>query len=174
MTELRLGAEFPTPDRAEWLAAVEKVLRGKPFDKVLVGATRDGLDIQPLYTAADGRGTAPVPADPTRIAQGWDVRQVHDGDDPEVASAIVGELERGVTSVELTAPAAGWSLERLRRATEGVLLDLAPVALAPDADVEDYLSRQRDYDPDIWIIEVEDREGRHFLDDWLLRDGHAD
>ena len=45
---------------------------------------------------------------------------------------------------------------------------------APDADVEDYLSRQRDYDPDIWIIEVEDREGRHFLDDWLLRDGHAD
>lgn len=136
MTELRLGAEFPTPDRAEWLAAVEKVLRGKPFEKVLVGATRDGLDIQPLYTAADGRGTAPVPVDPTRIAQGWDVRQVHDGDDPEVASAIVGELERGVTSVELTAPAAGWSLERLRRATEGVLLDLAPVALAPHADVD--------------------------------------
>ena len=136
MTELRLGAEFPTPDRAEWLAAVEKVLRGKPFDKVLVGATRDGLDIQPLYTAADGRGTAPVPADPTRIAQGWDVRQVHDGDDPGLAAAIIGELERGVTSVELTAPAAGWTLGSLRLATDGVLLDLAPVVLAPHAQVE--------------------------------------
>lgn len=35
---------------------------------------------------------------------------------------------------------------------------------------DDYLGRQADYDSDLWIIEVEDREGRHFLDDWLDRD----
>jgi len=35
----------------------------------------------------------------------------------------------------------------------------------PDRDVEDSLTRQRGFDPDIWIIEVEDRKGRHLLDE---------
>lgn len=35
---------------------------------------------------------------------------------------------------------------------------------APDADVEAYLTREIRFDPDVWIVEVEDREGRHFLD----------
>ncbi|WP_424928436.1 DUF1491 family protein [Amaricoccus tamworthensis] len=34
-----------------------------------------------------------------------------------------------------------------------------------DADVEAYLARQRSFDPDIWIIEVEDRHGRTLLDE---------
>jgi hypothetical protein len=35
---------------------------------------------------------------------------------------------------------------------------------APEADAEAYLGRQLKFDPDVWIIEVEDRAGRHFLD----------
>jgi hypothetical protein len=35
---------------------------------------------------------------------------------------------------------------------------------APDADVEAYLGRELKFDPDIWIVEVEDRAGHHFLD----------
>jgi hypothetical protein len=35
---------------------------------------------------------------------------------------------------------------------------------APDADAEAYLARQVRFDPDVWIIETEDRAGRHFLD----------
>lgn len=35
---------------------------------------------------------------------------------------------------------------------------------APDAAVEAYLVREIKFDPDIWIVEVEDRAGRHFLD----------
>ena len=35
------------------------------------------------------------------------------------------------------------------------------------AEVDAYLSRQLDFDPDVWVVEVEDRQGRHFLDDWL-------
>ncbi len=35
---------------------------------------------------------------------------------------------------------------------------------APDADVEAYLARQMKFDPDAWIVEVEDRAGRNFLD----------
>jgi hypothetical protein len=35
---------------------------------------------------------------------------------------------------------------------------------APDAEAEAYLTRQVRFDPDLWIIETEDRAGRHFLD----------
>jgi hypothetical protein len=35
---------------------------------------------------------------------------------------------------------------------------------APDADVEAYLVRQIKFDPDLWIVEIEDRAGRHFLE----------
>jgi hypothetical protein len=38
-----------------------------------------------------------------------------------------------------------------------------------EADVDDYLARQISYDPDLWIIEVEDRGMRHFLDSWLVK-----
>ena len=37
----------------------------------------------------------------------------------------------------------------------------------PEAETDAYLERQIDFDPDIWIVSVEDRQGRHFLDDWL-------
>jgi hypothetical protein len=37
-----------------------------------------------------------------------------------------------------------------------------PVA-EPDADA--YLTRQLKIDPDLWILEIEDREGRHFIDE---------
>jgi hypothetical protein len=35
---------------------------------------------------------------------------------------------------------------------------------ASDADVDAYLARELKFDPDIWIVEVEDRGGRNFLD----------
>jgi len=38
---------------------------------------------------------------------------------------------------------------------------------AAEAEVDGYLARQLTFDPDLWIIVVEDRQGRHFLEDWL-------
>ncbi|MGH1330488.1 MAG: DUF1491 family protein [Paracoccaceae bacterium] len=38
------------------------------------------------------------------------------------------------------------------------------LAEGDDADVEAALARQRGFDPDLWVIEVEDREGRTLLD----------
>jgi hypothetical protein len=39
---------------------------------------------------------------------------------------------------------------------------------APDADIEARLVREIRYDPDVWIVEVEDRAGRNFLDDAVV------
>jgi hypothetical protein len=39
----------------------------------------------------------------------------------------------------------------------------AQVEGAPEADVDAALARQRRYDPDLWVIEVEDPRGRHLL-----------
>ena len=38
---------------------------------------------------------------------------------------------------------------------------------APETEADAYLDRQHAFDPDLWVIAVEDRSGRHFLDDWL-------
>jgi hypothetical protein len=34
-----------------------------------------------------------------------------------------------------------------------------------ERDVDAAIARQRDFDPDLWVIEVEDRAGRHLLDE---------
>jgi hypothetical protein len=34
----------------------------------------------------------------------------------------------------------------------------------PEAAVDAAIDRQRGFDPDLWVIEVEDRQGRHLLD----------
>lgn len=35
----------------------------------------------------------------------------------------------------------------------------------PEAQVEETARRQRGRDPDLWVIEIEDRAGRHLLDE---------
>ncbi|MBO6765274.1 DUF1491 family protein [Maricaulis sp.] len=34
---------------------------------------------------------------------------------------------------------------------------------AGEADIDAYCRRRIDNDPDIWLVEIEDRDGRHFL-----------
>jgi hypothetical protein len=35
---------------------------------------------------------------------------------------------------------------------------------APETAVETYIARESRIDPDIWVVEIEERSGRHFLD----------
>ena len=41
----------------------------------------------------------------------------------------------------------------------------AELCAGPDPDVDAAATRQSGFDPDIWVIEVEDRAGRHLLDE---------
>lgn len=39
-----------------------------------------------------------------------------------------------------------------------------------ERDVDASLTKQRSFDPDMWLIEIEDRKGRHLLDEEGLAD----
>ena len=46
---------------------------------------------------------------------------------------------------------------------DGERLWIQPVTSDSEAELDAYIARQRQYDPDLWIVEIEDRQGRHFL-----------
>jgi hypothetical protein len=81
------------------------------------------------------------------------------------AGAIYIKVSRLDGTATLYGPApAGLDEAREDRRWQPCLKD-APVA---EADADAFLQRQIDFDSDIWIVAVEDRVGRHFLDDWLV------
>lgn len=145
---LALAAEFATPTREAWLAAVDKALKGGAFER-LVSTTLDGIRIEPLYTADDVatrhdeagfpgldplmRGGRPEP----RPMGDWDIRAAVGHPDPATANAwALTELRNGATSLDLVVDAGGSccgvscrSADDLRRVLDGVLLDIAPISL---------------------------------------------
>lgn len=38
----------------------------------------------------------------------------------------------------------------------------------PESDIDRYVASQAEFDSDLWLVEVEDAKGRHFLDEWLV------
>jgi hypothetical protein len=49
------------------------------------------------------------------------------------------------------------------RPVERVFAPTSPGPL-PEQDVEARMAREIRFDPDLWIVEIEDKTGRHFLD----------
>jgi len=49
------------------------------------------------------------------------------------------------------------------RPVERIFIQSPPQAV-DEATVEARLTREINFDPDVWIVEIEDRAGRHFLD----------
>ncbi|HBH90267.1 DUF1491 family protein [Ponticaulis sp.] len=38
---------------------------------------------------------------------------------------------------------------------------------AEEREIDELIQRRRSYDPDLWVVEIEDREGRHFLTEFV-------
>jgi methylmalonyl-CoA mutase len=132
-----IAADFPEPSREAWLGLVEKTLKGVPFDK-LTSRTADGLAIEPLYTVETSATPEPNAVRPPLRPdeRPWDVRTPVDHPSPAQANAdALRDLQNGAASVLLTLDPSGergiavGSADDLARVLDGVLLDLAPVAL---------------------------------------------
>lgn len=46
---------------------------------------------------------------------------------------------------------------------DGEAVWMQPAASTEEPDLDRYIERARKFDPDLWVVEIEDRRGRHFL-----------
>ncbi|MEL7239687.1 MAG: methylmalonyl-CoA mutase family protein, partial [Planctomycetota bacterium] len=155
-TTFSLAGDFPKLDKAEWQALAEAALKGAPVAK-LVKRVGD-LTIDPLYLAESDLvdvgwpGAAPFVRGTAAHRAPWDIKQVYRFARPTAANrAILTDLERGVTSVELHLDGAcrtggderstdlvgdGLALaniESLQTTLAGVFDELAPVGFSAGA-----------------------------------------
>ena len=79
----------------------------------------------------------------------------------EEAGAIFVRVCRLDGTSDLFGPAPQSALES--GATDRIFASCLASQPAPDTEIETYLSRETKFDPDLWIVEVEDRAGRNFL-----------
>ena len=81
----------------------------------------------------------------------------------EEAGAVFVKVNRLDGTAQLYGPAPQTAFDEARP-SDRAFVALAKLDPAPEAEIETMLSRQLKYDPDLWIVELEDAAGRHFLD----------
>jgi len=128
----RLAADFAPATEAQWRALVDKTLGETPFG-ALEKTTVEKLPIAPLYAPA------PRPAAPARTIpadRAWEVATLVTHPDPARAnSEILADLRGGAAAAVVRIDPTGragvavGSAEALVRVLDGVILELAPVAL---------------------------------------------
>lgn len=86
----------------------------------------------------------------------------------EEAGAIFIKISRLDGTGTLYGPAPQAIFDEAQPAGRVFTILIGRDAPAPDADIEARLVREISFDPDVWIVEIEDRVGRHFLDDAVV------
>jgi hypothetical protein len=81
----------------------------------------------------------------------------------EEAGAIFIKLNRLDGTAELFAPAPQSAFDDARPPDRAFSRPFGKDPV-PEQKVEDKLAKEARFDPDVWIVEVEDRAGRHFID----------
>lgn len=74
--------------------------------------------------------------------------------DARAGSVLVKVINRTDNSVRLYAEATR---------ADGETIWMRPSRAATEAELDAYVERARRIDPDLWVVEVEDRQGRSFL-----------
>ncbi|WP_295557133.1 methylmalonyl-CoA mutase family protein [uncultured Hyphomicrobium sp.] len=145
-TATPLASDFEAATRAQWLALVDKAIKGADFEKKLVTRNADGIRIDPIYVRATSipalqtaiPGHAPFTRGTNEVVQGlgWEIRQRVNAADPEGANReILSELEGGSNGILLEIEAPGQTGCRIQSAADmvaalsGMRIDLAPVEL---------------------------------------------
>jgi hypothetical protein len=86
----------------------------------------------------------------------------------EEAGAVYIKINRLDGTGVLYGPAPQAVFDEAQPAGRTFTIILGAQAPVPEADIEARLVREVRYDPDVWIVEVEDRAGRHFLDEAVV------
>lgn len=81
----------------------------------------------------------------------------------EEAGAIFVKVDRLDGTSDLFGPAPQTEFDDAQPTDRAFMASLRGQP-KPNDEVEAYLARQLKFDPDIWIVEVEDKNGRNFLD----------
>jgi hypothetical protein len=89
-----------------------------------------------------------------RVEQGGAFAVVARKGDPRAGAVLVKALNRREGTVRLYAEAVRGDGERVW---------MQPAASHDEAELDAYVQRAVRVDPDVWVVEIDDAEGRHFL-----------
>lgn len=80
-----------------------------------------------------------------------------------------GDRDSGIVLVKvatLDGQAALYSPENSFEGESGYRL----TASGPEREIDEKISKRAQFDPDIWVVEIEDKHGRHFLSETIITD----
>jgi hypothetical protein len=89
-----------------------------------------------------------------RVEQGGAFAVVARKGDPRAGAVLVKVLNRGDGTARLLAEATRGDGDRVW---------MEPAASREEGDLDRYIERAVRIDPDVWVVEIDDRDGRHFL-----------
>jgi len=89
-----------------------------------------------------------------RAEQGGAFATVERKGDPNAGAVLVKALNRRIGEARL--------YEEVFRA-DGERVWMRPVSSLEEADLDAYITRAARIDPDLWVVEIDDTQGRHFL-----------
>lgn len=109
-----LSNEFPIPTKKEWRVAVDKLLKGAPYEKIMLTKTYEGIQLEPMYLREDVENLPIInslPGFPPYVRsshllgykkKAWDIAQeIPLPTADEFNQAILSDLKRGQTAINL-------------------------------------------------------------------------
>ena len=91
-------------------------------------------------------------------AQGISMMVVHKGD--PTSGSICLKINRLDGTAEI--------LSQIRMEDELVWVRAGTGDIIPEREADAYLDEQTSFDPDLWVIEVEDKQGRHWFPEKIV------